>query len=53
MFIKLKKSSNIKTEKKKFTTDLNTNDCHISKASAEIMLDRVCNGKTIEFPFSK
>ena len=27
--------------------------CEVSKASAEIMLDRFCNGKKIDFPFSK
>ena len=25
----------------------------VSKASAEIMLERFCNGKEIDFPFSK
>ena len=29
------------------------NSCKVSKASAEIMLERFCNGKEIEFPFSK
>ena len=29
------------------------NSCRVSKASAEIMLDRFCNGKEIDFPFSK
>tara|TARA_Y100000739_G_C20451773_1_gene392583 strand:+ start:199 stop:354 length:156 start_codon:yes stop_codon:yes gene_type:complete len=27
--------------------------CKVSKASAEIMLDRFCNGKEIDFPFSE
>ncbi len=27
--------------------------CEISKASAEIMLDRFCNGNEIDFPFSQ
>ena len=27
--------------------------CEASKASAEIMLERFCNGKVIDFPFSK
>ena len=26
--------------------------CEVSKASSEIMLDRFCNGKEVEFPFS-
>ena len=25
--------------------------CEVSKASAEIMLERFCNGKEIDFPF--
>jgi len=28
-------------------------DCMVSKASTEIMLDRFSNGKEVEFPFSK
>ena len=28
-------------------------ECEVSKASTEIMLDRFCNGKEIDFPFSK
>ena len=27
--------------------------CEVSKASSEIMLDRFCNGKEVDFPFSK
>ena len=27
------------------------NSCEVSKASAEIMLERFCNGKEIDFPF--
>ena len=30
-----------------------TDDCEVSKASNEIMLDRFYDGKVIEFPFSK
>ena len=29
------------------------NYCDVSKASAEIMLERFCNGKEIDFPFSQ
>ena len=29
------------------------NSCEVSKASSEIMLDRFCNGKEIDFPFSE
>ena len=27
--------------------------CEVSKASAEIMLERFCDGKEIDFPFSQ
>lgn len=27
--------------------------CEVSKASAELMLERFCNGKEIDFPFSQ
>ena len=30
-----------------------TGDCKVSNASTELMLDRFCNGKRIEFPFSQ
>ena len=30
-----------------------SDECEVSKASNEIMLDRFYNGKRIEFPFSK
>ena len=29
------------------------NFCEVSKASAEIMLERFCKGKEIDFPFSQ
>ena len=29
------------------------NSCEVSKASVEIMLERFCNGKEIDFPFSQ
>ena len=29
------------------------NSCEVIKASAEIMLERFCNGKEIDFPFSQ
>ena len=31
----------------------NSENCNVSKASKEIMLDRFYDGKKIEFPFSK
>jgi len=48
-------SLNIKSNTKSGKTNsihINSKDCPVSKASAEIMLDRVCNGKTNDFPFS-
>ena len=30
-----------------------TDSCEVSKASVEIMLERFCNGKEIDFPFSQ
>ena len=45
--------SKIKESKK---TSIDTfkilDDCKVSKASKEIMLDRFYNGKVIEFPFA-
>ena len=48
----LKIKSNTKSQKTN-SIHLNSKDCPVSKASVEIMLDRVCNGKTSDFPFSK
>ena len=40
--------------KKEITNSLNSLDeCEVSKASTEIMLDRFSNGKEIDFPFSQ
>ena len=30
-----------------------SNDCKVSNASTELMIERFCNGKRIEFPFSQ
>ena len=49
----MKENSNIKNKVEKFSNYINPNDCRVSKASTEIMLDRVCNGNSNEFPFSK
>ena len=49
------KSINIqKKEKKRELLDkVNIhNECEVSKASTEIMLERFSNGRDIEFPFS-
>ena len=49
-------SKNIQ-KKKSFSKSLEAlkelNSCEVSKASVELMLERVCNGKEIDFPFSK
>ena len=47
-------SNNIKSEvfQNEFPYSLDKVDlCKVSKASTEIMLERFCNGKEIEFPF--
>ena len=48
-------SKNIKNKLSKFKTyePLNRLEtCKVSKASVEIMLERFCDGKEIDFPFS-
>ena len=50
------KSKNIEINgsKNKFLEPFNKTDfCEVSKASAEIMLERFCKGKKIDFPFSQ
>ena len=50
------KSKNIQINgsKNNFLEPFNKVDfCEVSKASAEIMLERFCNGKKIDFPFSQ
>ena len=48
------KNIEIKRSKKKFLEPFNKLVfCEVSKASAEIMLERFCNGKKIDFTFSK
>lgn len=43
-----------KSSRKQFLEPFNEIDiCKVSKASAEIMLERFCNGKEIDFPFSQ
>ena len=41
-----------KIDKKDLKISNTINDCLVSKASTEIMLNRVCHGEKIEFPFS-
>ena len=50
------KSNNIKVKgsKNKYLKSFNKVDfCQVSKASAEIMLERFYNGKKVDFPFSQ
>ena len=43
----------INGSKNKLSESFNKVDfCDVSKASTELMLERFCNGKKIEFPFS-
>ncbi len=49
----MKETSNIKSDFDKSFNYIKPNECAVSKASTEIMLDRVCNGNPNEFPFSK
>ena len=43
-----------KVSRNEILDPLNRSDhCEVSKASVEIMLERFCNGKEMEFPFSK
>ena len=51
-------SRNIKNNSEKFKSyssekPKTLDDCEVSKASNEIMLDRLYNGDIFEFPFSK
>ena len=51
-------SRNIKNNSEKFKSyssekPKTLDDCEVSKASNEIMLDRLYNGEIFEFPFSK
>ncbi len=44
-----------KTDKSRYLKYINTknSDCNVSKASNELMLNRISGGKEIEFPFIK
>ena len=45
--------TNIQSKLGKFSSINIASDCPVSRASVEIMLNRVCNGNVLEFPFSK
>ena len=44
---------NIKNNLDNYSKNIKPNECLVSKASKEIMLDRVCNGNPNVFPFSE
>ena len=52
-FKKVEKNTNIQNKVDNYSRNINTNECLVSKASKEIMLDRVCNGNPNVFPFSE
>ena len=49
----LEENSNIKNSFDNYSRDIKPSDCLVSKASTEIMLDRVCDGNPNVFPFSE
>tara|TARA_B100001093_G_C26029092_1_gene677190 strand:+ start:101 stop:256 length:156 start_codon:yes stop_codon:yes gene_type:complete len=50
--MKLKNIQNNSLLNESFEPLKDLDSCKVSKASVEIMLERFCNGKEIEFPFS-
>ena len=46
------KKIGIQTNSKIFNRNSKKNDCNVSIASSEIMLNRIFNGSRFEFPFS-
>ena len=52
-FKTLEEISNIKNTFENYLRDIKPSECLVSKASKEIMLDRVCDGNTNVFPFSE
>ncbi len=44
---------NKESERETFDDLHHVDSCEVSKASVEIMLERFCNGKDIDFPFSQ
>ena len=49
----MEESSNIKNNFVNYSRDIKPSECLVSKASTEIMLDRVCDGNPNVFPFSE
>ena len=47
-----KNNKKIKSFEEKLVFSKKSNICKVSIASTEIMLDRFCSGKEIDFPFS-
>tara|TARA_Y100000991_G_C21854616_1_gene298192 strand:+ start:435 stop:587 length:153 start_codon:yes stop_codon:yes gene_type:complete len=48
----LKATQNKELDKNNVNSINPSNDCKVSKASTELMLERFCKGKEIDFPFS-
>ena len=44
---------NKSSQKESLESFSEVDSCEVSKASVEIMLERFCNGKEIDFPFSQ
>ena len=49
----MESASERKINYKNINSYTKTKDCPASKASTEIMLNRVCKGNSVEFPFLK
>ena len=47
----MEESSHIKNSFVNYSRDIKPSECLVSKASTEIMLDRVCDGNPNVFPF--
>ena len=43
----------LESDNDNFKQSNGSDDCMVSKASTEIMLDRFCSGREIDFPFTK
>ena len=49
----MEERSNIKNRFENYSRGIKPIECLVSKASTEIMLDRVCDGNPNVFPFSE
>ena len=51
--MKLENIHNKVSQNKSFEPSKGVDLCKVSEASVEIMLERFCNGREIDFPFSR